>query len=142
MTDSINYDDVKELNALLVGRRIVSAEKGTRRELLGASDWNGALPAIRYELDNGTKLIAADRDGGCACSNGCFEITEGVLPQNVITNVEVAEEYAYGSQGDGQAVIRMFVYSETDKSELFHSEGGDNGYYGWGHEMFVQAVAS
>jgi hypothetical protein len=136
---NIAYDNTDELKNLLVGHRIVSVTKGTRAQI-DPDDWNGSLEAFTYTLDNGVELIAAGTDGGCACSNGCFTLTEGALPDNAITNVEVAEDYSYGSQQVGAATIRMFVYSGDEKTELFSSSGGDNGYYGWGHAIYAQEV--
>lgn len=135
---NIEYNDIDSLKSLVVGHRIVKADKGVRGDWVPDS-YDGGLPAIRYELDNGAAFVASDTDGGCACSNGCFEITASeTLPESVITDVEQIEES--DSEWSESANIRLFVYSAGIKTELFHSYGGDNGYYGWGHNIYVEAV--
>lgn len=139
----IGYDDVDAIKSALVGRRIVKVKTGTRDSFKLDNSWggDGGLSVIRYTLDDGSKFYASDTDGGCACSNGCFAVTHRGLPENVITDATVSEEYSYGSDRDGSAVIRLFVYSQdASPVNLFSSDGGDNGYYGWGHNLYVKAA--
>jgi hypothetical protein len=135
MTDSalarIEYNDVDTLKKLLVGRSITATSS--------EGDPGSYYRTIDFTLDNGMVLRAHATDGGCACSNGCFTVEPN--PEDIvgtIMNVEVAEDLEYGSIGDGEATIRLFVYSDLDtRQALVTSQGGDNGYYGWGFWLSV-----
>jgi len=126
MNNAIDYNDNDRLREIMVGRRIVETRKNTE----------GGLDKIEFILDNGTVLQAVETDGGCGCSNGCWSVdAPNDAPTQVITNVEVIDEITndYGES----ATLRMFVYAEGIKTEIIRSEGGDNGYYGWGYNVFV-----
>lgn len=138
--DVIEYTEVDKLKSALVGRSIVSTIT------TGGSDMNRV---ITFVLDDGSLLKAHATDGGCACSNGCFTVEPGNVIQGTITNVEVTEtlqtwdgtegtEVTPGSISDGSAILRVFVYGDLGKQLLVESEGGDNGYYGWGFWLNVE----
>lgn len=141
--DAIGYDDTKTLSDALVGRSVVATR----------SEGSGYHQVISFILDDGSTLKAHAADGGCACSNGCFTVDN---PDDVIGATilgvevqEVAQAYDYEagdyveksvaprSIRDGSATIRLFVYTELGKKTLVESEGGDNGYYGWGYHLTV-----
>lgn len=137
-TGAIEYTDVDQIRAALIGRQIVST-------LSEGADYDRVLSFV---LDDGTVLKAHATDGGCACSNGCFTVEPGNVVKGTITNVEVKEqvqswdgaegdEVTPGSLSDGSAVIRVFVYADLGEQLLLSSEGGDNGYYGWGFWLSV-----
>ena len=123
---NIDYNATDALKAVVVGHRITSREEVQE----------GGLASIRFTLDNGVILEAREAEGGCACSNGCWSVqSDGPLPESVITDVEVVDEPdKYGGES---ATLRMFVFSADQRFELVTSEGGDNGYYGWGYHVFV-----
>jgi hypothetical protein len=137
---AIEYTDVKALREALVGKQIVSTV-GT----------GGDYPAdVKFVLDDGSILTAHSTDGGCACSNGCFDVKPQNNVRGTILNVEIREtlqtwdgspmrDITPGSVSDGGATISVFVYTELGESLLLTSEGGDNGYYGWGFWLDVQA---
>lgn len=142
--ESIEYTDEDALKAALIGRSI----KDT------FSTGHGYSEVITFVLDDGTHLKAHAQDGGCACSNGCFDVTAVDSIKGTILNVEVAEfanvwdrdsreyrdgEIEPGSISDGSSTIRIFVYTDLiGKATLVESTGGDNGYYGWGFWLSVE----
>ena len=128
----ITYNDVEALKKILVGKRIVGSRKGTRSDA-----YDPDLDFIEFILDDGTVLEARATDGGCSCSNGCWSVENSVLPdaESIITNVECAED---ADEWGYSATLRLSVYADDVKTELVKSEGGDNGYYGWGYALFVK----
>lgn len=132
---SIAYDDQAALHALLVGRRIVETRTSTAK----SEPWSDEMNSLEFVLDDGQVLKAIATDGGCACSNGCWSVENAApAPEQVITGVSIAEEMEYGEHGDGSATLRLFVYAEGTQAEIVRSEGGDNGYYGWGYALLVE----
>lgn len=134
MTDTyIDYTEIERLREVLVGRKILSVIPNH----LGT--YHGT---VKFVLDNGTVLTAMESDGGCACANGCFalSVAEGVAGAGVITSVDMTEEVEYGVVGDGQSTISIFVYFEGLPSAVkaLTSDGGDNGYYGWGFRFMLE----
>lgn len=134
----IAYDDQAALRELLVGRRIVETRKSTAKTW----DWSDEMDSIEFVLDDGQVLKAIATDGGCACSNGCWSVEspDVVAPDQVITSVETVEDLdgEYSVHGDGGATLRLFVYAAGIRTEIVRSEGGDNGYYGWGYALLVE----
>lgn len=137
--NAIEYTDVEALKEALVGREVLHVTESGE----------GYQKVLTFVLDDGTLLKAHATDGGCACSNGCFTVDTGTLPLGTILNVEVAEEgeeYGWdaprviepGSLDYGSTTIRIFVYTELGRNTLVESEGGDNGYYGWGFWLSVE----
>lgn len=140
----IDYTEVEKIKAALVGRTITNT-------LSRGQDYDRV---VSFVLDDGTVLNAHAQDGGCGCSNGCFTVEPGNNIRGTITNVEVQEiasvydydshqdvegEVEPGSVSDGQATINVFVYTDLGQHTLVTSEGGDNGYYGWGFWLSVDA---
>lgn len=141
---AIDYTDVDTIKAALVGKSIVDTK-------ITGADYDRV---ISFALDDGMTLNAHAADGGCACSNGCFTVEPGNAVRGTITNVELKEvtsDYDYetghsgereiepGSISDGSSVIRLFVYADLGEQVLVTSEGGDNGFYGWGFWLSVDA---
>lgn len=138
-TAAIEYTDVESIRKALIGRSVVHT--------LGSG---GDYPSkVIFVLDDGTRLTAHATDGGCACSNGCFDIRPGNVPRGVITNVVVRESVETwsddsrkpvepGSVSDGSGVIELFVYADLGEQVLVTSRGKDNGHYGWGFWLSVE----
>lgn len=135
---AIEYADIEAIKRALVGRSIIAV----------TADGDEYTKVVTFALDDGSALKAHATDGGCACSNGCFTVDAHERVAGTILNVELEERIQTydGSDGevvepgsitDGQAMIRVFVYTELGKSTLVTSEGGDNGYYGWGFWLSV-----
>lgn len=134
MTKTYRQDDIKEIEATLVGRRIVQAELGHFDKPEDA-DWMAEQPEGRLVLDDGTVLLLGGNDGGCACSAGCYDLTLLNTVDNIITKVEVEFiEYA----GDFYDAYRIFVFADNEKINVAEFIGSDdNGYYGTGFSIIV-----
>jgi hypothetical protein len=138
-SEAIEYTDVDSIRKVLIGRSVV--------QTLGSG---GDYPSkVIFVLDDSTRLTAHATDGGCACSNGCFDVRPGNVPRGVITNVALRESVETwneehpkpvepGSVSDGTGIIEVFVYAELGEQVLVTSRGGDNGYYGWGFWLSVE----
>ena len=138
--DAIEYDEIDKIKDALIGREIIST-------VSEGADFNRVLSFV---LDDGTILKAHAADGGCGCSNGCFTVNPGSVIRGTILNVELKEfqedwsssvkkSIEPGSADDGSGTIQVFVYTDLtdDPALLIESEGGDNGYYGWGFWLSV-----
>ena len=136
----VQYDDTEMLKRLLVGREIVRVDKDIKR----FDEWHSRnMAVISFTLDNGVVLEARETDGGCSCSNGCWSVANNAIPEGVIMNVEIEETDPETGEpvrrDDEWAIIRMFVMDDLgNRVPLIESEGGDNGYYGWGYELHVR----
>lgn len=134
----IAYNDVDEIKKELVGHRIIHT---------ASKDLDTYHGVVEFTLDNGRVFVVEEAEGGCACSNGCFNVANPETTDQIITNVEFEEkdkyDNSYGSAAnrDGEAIIKLFVYADQIKTELIRSEGGDNGYYGWGYNIHVREVS-
>lgn len=128
--NKIDYNDEAELRNILVGRKIVKTEKTTTSENIYE------VTAINFTLDNGRVLRAVEAVGGC-CSNGDWSVDSDATTTQIITDVSVVDECKEDSDS---AILRMFIYADGIKTELVRSEGQDNGYYGWGYEVFVTEI--
>lgn len=138
---SFEYAETERWKKALVGRSILST----------VSEGSGYGRVLSFVLDDGTILKAHAADGGCSCDNGCFTVEPGNVIRGTITNVEVREfdgtysrdGYVRGAQVEPgtveQAFIDVFVYSDLGEQLLISSEGGDNGYYGWGFWLSIHA---
>ena len=112
-------DDTDAITELLMGRQVT---KVSDAELL---------------LDNGTVLRLEGNDGGCACSAGCYDLTELNGCDNVITRVEFRND-PDDDYSDENGVYQIFVYADNQKINLATFEGSDgNGYYGTGYSITV-----
>lgn len=128
---SLEYNDVEQMKQVLVGRRIVSTK---------ATDLDTYRGQIEFTLDDGHVFVAEEADGGCACSNGCFNVANPETTDQVITDVQFVEE-PESPVTDYLATLRLFVYADQIKTELVRSQGTDNGYYGWGYHVTVREAA-
>ena len=108
----------KDMAGLLVGRRIVSAERDGDQEAY-------------LTLDNGTRLRLVGNEGCGGCCNGWYDVKDVNKFDNVITNVEL--------EVDGnEERLKLFVFSGECKMNVAEFEGYDNGFYGTGFEVFVE----
>lgn len=124
----IEYNEVDKLREALVGRAITAVHTNK----LGT--YHGEVNLV---LDNGDILTAYEADGGCACNNGCFNLTPHVQNSGMILGVDQVEESGEYSE---EGVIRLFIYTELGKQEILTSEGQDNGYYGWGYYLNLKST--
>lgn len=132
----LDETDRNEISALLIGRKVEKVDNE------------------HIQLDDGTVIKAIGRDGGCACSAGCYDLTVLNGVDNIITNVE----YDYRPGGDygrpempghpddpedeWNGYYRVFVYADAQKINLMQFNGSDgNGYYGTGFEILVRKGA-
>lgn len=128
----LGYYDEKELSEALVGRRIVSAEKGSFREQDAYRSAEGLLV-----LDDGTVLLLAGNDGGCSCGGGDYDLTHVAEVDNVITGVQV-ELPPESDYGDRSGTYTIFVFAENEKISVAEFDGDDgSGYYGTGFSVTV-----
>jgi hypothetical protein len=120
----IGHDEIAELRELLIGR---TAKKFAKDHLV---------------LDDGTVVKLFGNDGGCACSAGCYDLTELNGVDNVITNVEVVENLGEDDDYEYGGTYKIFVYADNQKVNLATFEGDDgNGYYGTGFWLLVRKEA-
>ena len=135
--EALSQDTPDEIRSLLTGRRVT---KVAEDHLL---------------LDNGAVLRLFGNDGGCACSAGCYGLTELNGVDNMITAVEFEDEpggdgvpcrtcgkgycYESGHASGSQGHYKIFVFAEAQKINLATFEGSDgNGYYGTGYHILVR----
>ena len=137
MNNSITpaYEDTTEVEALLVGRRIVKIKR-----VKNGSE-NGDLAILT--LDNGTKIELGGHDGGCACSSGCYELghlTDLSEVDNIITSVLFdSSGVTSGSYEELGGEYRIFVFAGNRAIQLAGFDGDDgNGYYGTGYYLTVK----
>lgn len=121
----LDENDLEELSALLVGRKVAKVDE---RTLL---------------LDDGTVLDVRGNEGGCVCSAGDYELTTLNGVDNVITSVQIEDGYVDSDQDEdyeyGAQWYRIFVYAQNEQLLLAEFEGDDgNGYYGTGFNITVK----
>lgn len=127
----LNHDNKQEIADLLMGRKVERVD------------------GEHIRLDDGTVIKAIGRDGGCACSAGCYdlEVLNGV--DNIITRVE----FDYAPAGDDDypkhgnhpddpddkwtGYYRIFVYADNEQINLMQFNGSD----GNGYEILVRPAA-
>lgn len=129
----LDEGDFGEITDLLIGRKVEKVD------------------GEHIRLDDGTVIKAIGRDGGCACSAGCYDLAVLNGVDNIITNVE----YDYRPAGDyenpersghpddpedeWEGYYRIFVYADNQQINLMQFNGSDgNGYYGTGFEILVR----
>lgn len=135
MSEPITYDetDQSHIETLLVGRRIVQAEKGTF-EYPGR--WSSQAEG-RLVLDDGTVVYLVGNDGGCSCGAGDYDLEKVAAVDNVITSARVECSPA-GDEVDGDGTYRIFVVAEAVEINVAEFVGSDgNGYYGTGFALTV-----
>ena len=122
-SDDLNFEE--QMKQLLLYRKIVKVEE---------IDDQTAL----ITLDNGTKINTVGNEGCGGCGNGWYYLKELNECDNVITNVECVIEQSERYYED--EIYKIFVYAEDNKINLLSYEGGDNGYYGTGYDVYVEFV--
>lgn len=116
----VRYDetDKQQITDLLMGRKVTKVGDDT------------------LALDDGTTVVLAGHDGGCACDAGCYDLTELNGVDNIITRVEFDDQP--GDDVSGVGHYRIFVYADNQRVNLATFEGTDgNGYYGTGYTIEV-----
>lgn len=143
--ETYSHAETDEIEKLLIGRRIVSAEKG-RFDLPGEDDdnWWYEKPEGKLTLDDGTVLYLAGNEGGCSCGAGDYELTKLAAVDNVITGVTVearptGDEYIdWDTDTIPNGTYKIFVFAGNEQIEAATFEGSDgNGYYGSGFSITV-----
>ena len=140
-----------EIEALLLGRRIVAAEMGNVSIPFPDTmpDWekpwwaNTSTAEGVLTLDDGTRIFARGHEGGCSCGAGDYPLARLASTDNVITSVRFEDRPADESADDGYGVsdrgwYRIFVVADSVEINVASFEGSDgNGYYGTGYELYV-----
>ena len=140
MTNYYDETDETEIAELLVGRRIVAAEKGNF-VIPGRSAWEDDNAEGKLVLDDGTVLYLAGNVGGCSCGAGDYQLEKLATVDNIITSARVesnpgGDDYLNDSYDDG--AYRIFVVADAVEINVAEFVGSDgNGYYGTGFELHV-----
>lgn len=138
MTDKITTyteDDGDAIAALLVGRRIVSAEMGSF-DYPGRTSWDSPAEG-RLALDDGRTLYLTGHEGGCACSAGDYPLATVAAVDNIITSARV-EASPDGDDLPGDGHYRIFVVADAVEINVADFAGSDgNGWYGTGFSLMV-----
>lgn len=136
---TLNENNRDDIAALLIGRKVTKVDD---EHLL---------------LDDGTTIKAIGRDGGCACSAGCYDLSVLNGVDNIITRVDFDyrpagdfDDYDAGPSRSGHpddpddkwtGYYRVFVFADNEQINLMQFNGSDgNGYYGTGYEILVRDV--
>jgi hypothetical protein len=138
-TTRLTETDEDEIAALLIGRRIVTAEKGDV-DYPGRIHWS-FRPEGRLVLDDGTELYLAGNEGGCSCGAGDYDLEKVAAVDNAITGVRVESkpDNDYDWHDDTPGVYRIFVITDAAEINVAEFVGSDgNGYYGTGFELIVR----
>lgn len=134
-TKTLNYGNTEEIAALLTGRRIVAAEQGHFDR--SDQDW-GDGPTGRLTLDDGTVILVAPNEGGCACSAGDYYLKSLATCDNVITSVRLAVETQGDESYEPDQSYRIYVVADAVEINAVQIDGNDgNGYYGTRYELIV-----
>lgn len=119
--EQLDQDDTDAISRLLVGHAVT---KVAEDHLL---------------LDDGTVLKLFGNDGGCACSSGCYDLTELNGVDNVITSVEIEANPDDDGSAAYEGTYRIFVFADNQKINLATFVGTDgNGYYGTGFHILIR----
>lgn len=134
----LDETDHGEIEALLLGRRIVAAEIVDTPIPYEDNDYHYRTHAEGVlALDDGTRIYARGNDGGCSCGAGDYPLAHLAAVDNVITSVRF-EDSPGGDDEDGDGWYRIFVVADAVEVNVASFEGSDgNGYYGTGYELFV-----
>ena len=123
------YEDTQSIVDALLGRRIVKLEKPPVSAY--------SMGKAQILLDDGTVLLLEGRDGGCACSAGCYSLEHLASlgdVDNIITNVVF-----HNDPQEDKGEYSIFVFADNKKINLATFEGHDgNGYYGTGYYITVR----
>jgi hypothetical protein len=138
MTEPITYTEEAgdAIAQLLIGRRIVSAEKG-RFDYPGRSTWVNQ-PEGRLVLDDGTTLYLTGHEGGCSCGAGDYDLTKVAAVDNIITSARVEALPGGDGYDRDSGTYRIFVFADAEEINVAEFAGSDgNGYYGTGFSLTV-----
>lgn len=133
-----DQDDAEEIAALLIGRRIIQAEKG-RFDIPGRYEWNSPRHAEgRLVLDDGTELYLTGHEGGCSCGAGDYELEKVAAVDNVITAARIEAKPGGDDEDTYDGTYRIFVLADAAEINVAEFVGSDgNGYYGTGFDLHV-----
>lgn len=135
----LGEDDHAEIEALLLGRRIVKAEMGMV-PIPDPTRYRQTFVEGVLTLDDGTRIYAQGNDGGCSCGAGDYPLAHLTAVDNVITSVRFDDrpDDDATDSGDG-GWYRIFVVADASEINIASFEGSDgNGFYGTGYTLFVQ----
>lgn len=151
MTNLTELDETNhaEIEALLIGRRIVAAEMGRVEIPYGDDEYHWRTEAEGVlTLDDGTQIYVRGHEGDCSCGAGDYELRHLATVDNVITSVRFEDKpdgdeyYNWDTpedQREERGWYRIFVFADAAEVNVASFEGSDgNGYYGTGYELFVQ----
>lgn len=140
LTTTTTYSEIdrEAIASLLIGRRIVQAEKGSF-DYPGRDSW-AAKAEGRLVLDDGTVLYLTGHEGGCSCGAGDYPLASLAAVDNIITSarVECAPRGDDWSEDDwnedaADGAYRIFVIADATEINVAEFVGSDgNGYYGDG----------
>jgi len=139
MLKQLTETDHDAIEALLLGRRIVSAEQGDVTVPGNEDDYYGRTAEGVLTLDDGTRIYVKGNEGGCACSAGDYPLAHLAAVDNVITSVRFDDHPSGDEFEDYEGWYRIFVVADTVEVNIASFEGSDgNGYYGTGYALYVQ----
>lgn len=135
MTDheaTLSEDDVQATRDLLIGRRIVKAERGEWKQERWYEPATGKLT-----LDDGTIIYVRPNIGGCSCGAGDYELEHLATTPNAITDVRLAQE-GKEEWGEFSGSYHIYVIADNQEINAVQITGDDgNGYYGTGYTLEV-----
>lgn len=138
MPEHLDHTDHEAIEALLVGRRVVAAERGDATIPDAEYSWDSTAEGL-LTLDDGTRIYVKGNEGGCACSAGDYELTHLAAVDNVITSVRFEDHPSGDEFEDYEGWYRIFVVADAVEVNIASFEGSDgNGYYGTGYDLWVQ----
>ena len=139
-TYALDEKDSGPIARLLIGRRIVQAERGSF-DYPGRASRYSDLASGRLTLDDGTQVYVLPNQGGCSCGAGDYELSALATVDNAITSVRMESPEA-DSYGDYSGHYRIYVFAEAIETLAVDIEGDDgNGYYGTGYALHVLPAA-
>lgn len=122
-------ENVGELAEAVVGRRIVSVEKGAKRPVPegGRHTWWGRDTGTAITLDNGKRVFLVDTDDCCAYT----ELETFLLHADKIDHIILGV-------GTTEGFTKWHIYADMgDVLELTVGWSGGNGFYGYGFDIHV-----
>src|ERR1044072_3986271 len=129
-------EDGEAIAELLVGRRIVSAEKGDF-DCPGRSSSDKRAEG-RLVLDDGATLYLNGHDGGCSCSSGCYDLDKVAAVDNIITSARIEALPGSDYSDSYEGTYRIFVVADAVEINAAAFVGTDgNGCYGTGFALTV-----
>lgn len=136
----LGYEELsaKTLKELLFGRLIVDVRPGDK-------NYFGGLDTSALVLDDGTTVYVVPNEGCGGCVTGNWWIDKIAATNNAVTDVRwVTDNYHSNPDiGDCNERVQIFVYTEssTEAKEALPLAGyEDNGFYGYGFELYLVGV--